>query len=87
MSGLVCYFDNFQFYALGLQMFHDQVEITAGGFFVVDVRLIFCVSYLSSRIFPLPCKIMVDHCRLWNSHGRRVAVVDIRQTRLLPCVI
>jgi hypothetical protein len=66
-------------------MFHDQVEITAGGFFVVDVRLIFCVSYQSARIFSLSSKIMVDHCRLWNSHGRRVAVVDIRQTRLLPC--
>jgi hypothetical protein len=31
-------------YAYGLQMFHEELEIKAAGFFIIDFALIFAVS-------------------------------------------
>jgi hypothetical protein len=35
----------FKVKALALQMFHDNIQISAKGFFVVDLRLVFSVNW------------------------------------------
>jgi hypothetical protein len=44
-SGVVVVICLFKVKAFAVQMFHDNMQISAKGFFVVDLRLVFSVNW------------------------------------------
>jgi hypothetical protein len=78
---LIYYFDEsiskdyFQLNPFGLQMLHDDIKISAGGFFTVDMHLFFSVNVAKLIHIDFVFKMCFsDYFSLWDLSSCCVAV-------------